>query len=280
LTSKLTQFLGHKLVAEEFQAFVDVLHAELPRNILRDTVLNSIKGLLKKTLDADSLFETCWRLAGNTERLLDQEAVPVWGQQTSFEWIPAEVCEVATVKRFHKLENRFVFASLAGSIVPLKLVQHWSFRKTHYLSTYRDGQGHGFGFGRHRLNRRGDQMGQRLFYDVRQFYGLQCLLLLDPTRSLTDPVATEIGQTGAMTTHNQDLIRQRDRAETACIKGLGDEQECYTCPYGTDRCVNATHPATYSKGTCPRCTRLSFFDPEEEDHLGLCVNCVFEERRS
>jgi len=267
-------------VAEEFQAFVDILHAELPRNILRGTILNSIKGLLKKTLDADLLLETCWRLAGNVEQLLEQEAVPVWGQQTKFEWIPAEICEVSTVKRFSKLEHQFVFASLAGSIVPLKLVQNWSFRKTYYLTTYRDEHGNGFGFGRHRMNGRGEQLGHLLYYDVRQFYGLQCLLLLDPTRSMTDPVATEIGQTGAMTKHNRDLIRQRDRSETACIKGLGDHQECYTCPYGTDRCVNATHPVTYAKGACPRCTKMGFFDPQEEDHLGICVNCVFEERRS
>ena len=276
----MTQFLGHKLVAETFQAFIDVLHAELPRNILRSTVLNSVKGLLKKNLDADLLFETCWRLAGNVERLLDQEAVPVWGKQTKFEWVPAEICEAATVKRFNRLENQFVFASLAGSIVPLKLVQRWSFKKTYYLTTYRDEYGHGFGFGRHRMNGRGEQLGRRLFYDVRQFYGLQCLLLLDPTRSMTEPIATEIGQTGAMAKHNRDLLRQRDRTETACVKGLGDDQECYNCPYGTDRCVNATHSTTYKKGKCPRCERLGFFDPAEEDHLGICVNCVFEERRS
>jgi hypothetical protein len=268
------------MVAEDFQAFVDVLHAELPRNILRCTILNSLKGLLKKTLDADLLFETCWRLAGNVERLLDQEPVPVWNQQTQFEWVPAEICDVSTVKRFGKLENRFVFTSLAGSIVPRKLVQRWSFRKTYYLTTYRDEHNHGFGFGRPRMNGRGEQMGRLLFYDIRQFYGLQCLLLLDPTRSTTDPVATEIGQTGAMTQYNRNLLLQRDRSETPCIHGLDARQECYTCPYGTDRCVNATHSATYSVGDCPRCTKFSFFDPNEEDHLGICVNCVAEERKS
>jgi hypothetical protein len=269
------------MVAADFHAFVDTLHSNLPDNILRVTVLNSVKGLLKQQLTDQLLFETCWRLAGNMERLLDQEPVPTWSRQSKFEWIPAEICEVATVKRFNRLENQIVFRSLAGSIVPRKLVQWWSFRKTSYLTTYRDEKGNGFGFGRHRLNRRGEQLGRLLFYDIRQFYGLQCLLLLDPIRSNTDPVATEIGHTGSMYQHNRQLLELRDRTESPCLKGYSEQQECFNCPYGEDTCRLATHPITYQVGKCPRCgTPLTFFDPAEVDYPGICVRCVHEERRS
>jgi hypothetical protein len=269
------------MVAADFSAFVDILHANLPDNILRVTVLNSVKGLLKKQLTAELLYDTCWRLAGNLERLLDQEPVPVWSRQTKFEWVPAEICEVATVKRCNRLENQIVFRSVAGSIVPRKLVQWWSFRKTNYLTTYRDEKGNGFGFGRHRMNRRGEQLGRLLFYDIRQFYGLQCLLLLDPTRSGVDPAAVEIGHTGSMCQHNRRMLGMRDRVESPCLKGFSEQQECFNCPYGEDRCTLATHPLTYQVGGCSRCgTSRTFFDPAEQDHLNICVNCVFEERRA
>ena len=278
LTSELTQFLDHKMVAETFQAFVDALHANLPKNILRVTVLNSVKGLLKKTLTEKLLFDTCWRLAGNMSTLLSQTPVPVWTRQVEFEWVPVEICEAAVVKRHQRTQSMFVFQSLAGTIVPLKMVQHWSFKKTRYLASYTDEKGYGFGFGRHRMNRRGEKMGRRLYYDVRQFYGLQCLLLLDPTRSQGDPVAVEIGHTGAMSQHNRILTSRRDRLENPCLKGFDDSHECYSCPYGTDQCEIATHPLTYVVGVCPRCSVKGFFDPAEVDHPGICVKCVLEER--
>ena len=268
------------MVAGKFQGFVDTMHINLPDNILRDTVLNSVKGLLKKRLTDQMLHETCWRVAGNLESLLDQKPVPVWTRQTKFEWIPAEVCEVQTVRRYHSLTHRLVFQSLAGSIVPRRVVQHWSFRKTSYLATFRDEHNHGFGFGRHKLNRRGEQLGHCLYYDVRQFYGLRCLLLLDPERSKLDPEATEVGHTGSLVHHNRELIRLRDRQETPCVKGLPDTQECFACPYGTDICPNATHPTTNKRGSCPRCGAKGFFDTDEEDHPGICINCVFQERRA
>lgn len=268
------------MVAETFHSFVDTLHRELPNNILRDTVLNSVKSVLKKTLTDQMLHDTCWRLAGNLERLLDQKPVPVWSRQTEFEWIPAEICEVKTLKRFNRLENQIVFASLAGSIVPLQLVQFWSQRKTHYLATYRDQKGLGFGFSRSKINRRGEQVNRMLFYDVRQFYGLRCLLLLDPTRSKDDPYAFEIGHSSSLMKYNRDLLFYRDRLSNPCVRGLPDSQECFTCPFGTDKCYLATHPVTYTTGECPRCGAKGFFDPAEQDHVGICVNCVREERKS
>lgn len=268
------------MVAETFHSFIDALHRNLPDNILRETVQNSVKSVLKKHLTDDMLYETCWRLAGNTERLLDQKPVPKWTRQTEFEWIPVEICETQTVKRFHRLENQITFEALAGSIVPRKLVQFWSRRKTHYLATYRDEKGLGFGFGRSKVNSRGDQTGRMLFYDVRQFYGLRCLLLLDPEKSKDDPAAIEVGHASSLMGHNRKLLIARDRLQTPCVRGLSDTQECFKCPYGRDKCPYATHPVSYVIRNCPRCGPKKFFDPAEIDHPDICVNCVHEERRT
>ena len=65
----LTQYLGHKLIAEKFQSFVDSVHRRLPDGILRSTVLESVRNLLKKELTPEDLITTSWRLAANLDLL-------------------------------------------------------------------------------------------------------------------------------------------------------------------------------------------------------------------
>lgn len=279
LTAKTSDFLGHKLVAETYHAFVDRLHANLPDLILRQTVHESVKHLLKKELTAELLFSVAWRLAGNLDKLLEQQPVSEWNGQKEFEWIPTQVCEVQTVRRFGQLVNLLTFQSLGGSVVPLQLTQTWSFKKTNYLAVYKNLSGYGFGFSRSRINGRGEQQCAGLYRNPSQFYGLRCFLLLDPARSQPDPFAIEVGHTNATTHYNKRLIEGRDRSRTPCIQGLSASLECYACPYGVDRCVLATHEATYSRGTCPKCECVGFFDPLEIEHKSLCLTCVREERK-
>jgi hypothetical protein len=267
------------MVAGTYQAFVDRLHANLPGFVLRQTVHESVKHLLKKELTADLLFKVAWRLAGNIEKLLEQQTVSEWNGQKEFEWIPVQVCDIQTVRRYSKLVNLFTFQSLGGSVVPLKLTQTWSFKKTNYLAVYRNMSGYGFGFSRSRINGRGEQQNAGLYRNPSQFYGLRCFLLLDPIRSQSDPVAVEVGHTSATTHYNKRLIEGRDRSRTPCIKGLAANLECYMCPYGIDRCALATHEATYKRGTCPKCEQVGFFDPLEIEHPKLCLTCVQEERK-
>jgi hypothetical protein len=279
IIDNLTEFLGQKLEGDVFFVFVDRVQDALPEGISRITVHNSVKHLLKKQLTPAQLMEMSWRLAGNINQLVGNHPVPQWTRQRNFEWIPAQVCEVQTVKKHKQLMHELVFQSLAGTIVPRKLTQSWSMKKTSYLATYRNDKRLGFGFGRSHINNRGEQTGHSLFYDVRQFYGMRCFLLLDPQRSHPEPFAIEVGHTHSTMTYNKQLIVARDRNRTACIKGLPDSQECYHCPLGTDKCVLATHLLTYTQGVCPRCKAQSFFDPAEIEHLNMCINCVFEMRR-
>ncbi len=278
LVSKLVSFVGGKLEGDLFHSFVDSLHEALPEDILKSTVHNSIKNLLTEELTQALLLETCWRMAGNIPTLMRHRPVTQWLFQSDFEWIPASVSDVFTSKQHKQLVNTFTFQSLAGTLVPRKLMQTWSLKKTHYLATYRNEKGLGFGFCRSRINSRGEQRSQNLLSNVHQFYGLQCFLLLDPKRSQQDPFIVEIGHSYATVLHNRKLIAARDRQQTPCLKGFPATHECFCCPYGIDRCELATHNLTYIRSKCKCCEKLSFLNVEETDYLGFCTVCADTKR--
>lgn len=280
LIGALASFTGKKLEASSFNSFVSKLHAALPDSILKMTVHNSVKNLVSRELTKTLLLETCWRMAGNLPLLSQHRPVTQWLHQADFEWVPARVCDVYAHKQFKQLVYTFTFQSLAGTVVPKKLIQTWSFKKTQYLATYRSNKGFGFGFSRSRVNGRGEQCNQGLLLDVHQFYGLQCFLLLDPKRSKQDPFVIEVGHSHATMMHNRRLITARDRSQTPCLKGFPITHECFRCPYGVDKCVLATHQITYSKSKCNRCDQISFLDPLETDYTGFCIACADIERKS
>jgi hypothetical protein len=278
LVSKLLHLVDKKMTGSDFHEFVNLLHEYLPKDILRITVQDSVKDLVKKHLTKSLLFDTCWRLAGNLNKLLDQKPVIPWARQEDFEWIPAQVYEIQTVKKLNRLVHELTFQSLAGSIVPKKIIQYWSLKKTYYLSCYRNEKNLGFGFSSSHVNSRGEQQNKNLFSDIRQYSGLRCFLLVDPKKSQADPFVTTIGHSYATTNYNKRLIAGRDRTQTDCLKGHRN-LECYHCPYGIDKCPLATHLKTYTLSKCLRCEKDAFFDPMETDRKDLCVNCNFEERK-
>jgi hypothetical protein len=280
LVGTLSPFISTTLHGPSFISFVDQLHESMPDNILKTTVYNSVKSLLGKKMTRKLLVDTCWRMAGNLPALARHRPVTQWLHQAFFEWVPAHICDVRTIKQSKQFVNIFTFQSLAGTVVPKKLTQTWSLKKTQYLATYRNEKGLGFGFNRSRINGRGEQRSQGLFLDVRQFYGLQCFLLLDPKRSQQDPFVIEIGHSHATMAHNRQLIMGRDRSQTPCLKGFPETYECFRCPFGTDQCVMATHLLTYKKCKCKQCKQLSFIDPLEIDHVGFCITCADIERKS
>lgn len=278
LAKELTPFIGAKIEGPIFQALLDTLCKHLPNGILRSTVLSSLNGLLNKELTAELAVATCWRLAGNINRLKDHKPVIEWTCQLEHEWVPAQITDTKVFRKFRKLEYRLEFLVLAGTATNMQVTQRWSHKKLQYFATYRNDAGHGFGFGKHKLNRRGEELGKLLFMDVKQFYGLRCFLLLDPDRSRDEPVASEIRSTSSTMAYNRKLLKARDREETPCVKGLPQTQECFTCPYGRDVCAFATHKSSYRVGVCPRCDRNGFFDPADLMYAGECIQCAYEQR--
>jgi len=280
LTSELTSFIGHKLIDSVFYDFINKLHNALPSGILNDTVLNSNKSLAGKVLTASSLRNTCWRLAANIDRLTDQVAVPNWTAQDCFEWVVAEVIRVRPVMAGKNVANKLTFKILSGTPTSLTLDQTWSNKKINYLARFKDEKNYGFGFGYSRVNGRGEQTGRLLFVDSKQFFGLHCLLLIDPDQSKDTPVASEIGHTGATTTHNQALLKGRDRQQTECVKKIAGNPECFLCPLGREKCVYATHSVSYNLAICSLCQRKGFVDSTDIEYKNLCISCARKERLS
>lgn len=245
------------------------------------SVTNSIKSLAGKELTDKLLLELCWRIAANVDVMWVGKPVIDWDFQKEFEWIPVFIEEVYVVKQDGRLKNRFIFQSLAGSVVPRKLVQNWSFEKTTHLATNRDHKDLGFGFNRSRLNRRGENTAKNLFWDYRQFAGLRCFLLLDPVKSKArnEPTATEVGHSLSTMNYNKKLITRRDRGVTPCFHELSDSIECHQCPYGTDKCEMATHPRSYVVIQCKQCKTKGYCDRGDKLYDNMCVNCASIRRK-
>lgn len=279
LTERLVKFVGKQMLADTFFAFVDELHQVLPLPITRKTVEKSVVNLLKKTLTTPLLDATCWRIASNISRLSLQEPVCVWARQTDWEWVAAKIVDIKTRRQGKQLKNQMTFRCLSGTAVGLNIVQYWSFKQTSYFATFKNEQGYGFGFGRSRINSRGEQKGRLLFEHVKQFYNLQCYLLLDPELSEDEPVIAKIGHSSRSMQYNKQLLERRDRAVSPCIKGLPNDPACYLCPYGVDQCVIATHLKSYVVKFCYYCNREWFFDPAELEFSHLCIICADEERK-
>ena len=273
--------MGNELTQGTYDAFSEKLLEALPEGMPSSSVRNSIKSLTGKVLTDSLLLELCWRIAANVDTLWVGKPVIDWTFQSKFEWIPACIDEIHVVKQDGNLKHRLVFQSLAGSIVPYKLVQNWSFEKTTYLAVFKDSRGLGFGFNRSKINKRGENTAKRLFWDYRQCVGLRCFLLLDPVKSKArnEPVATEIGHNSSTMSYNKGLIKKRDRGITPCFHRLSDDIECHNCPYGSDRCEMATHPRTYTVSVCKQCTVRSYHDSGDRLHPDVCVNCASYRRR-
>lgn len=281
LTANLTSFLGHELSKGSYEAFSQKLLESLPTGTSQNAVRNSIKGLAGKVLTDEMLLTLCWRIAANVDSLWAGKPVIDWSVQNDFEWIPVCVDEIYVVKHDGKMKNRFIFQSLSGSIVPRKMVQHWSFEKTTYLATSRDNSNLGFGFNRSKLNKLGENTAKSLFWDYRQYVGLRCFLLLDPVKSKirNEPVATEVGHTSSTMSYNKKLITRRDRGVNPCFHRISDSIECHLCPYGTDKCEMATHPRTYEVIKCKLCKQASYCDKGDKLYDDICVNCAAIKRK-
>jgi hypothetical protein len=267
-------FLYKKLVSDTYWDFVDCLHKKLPFPILRNTIHESVKSILKQELTPDLLKEVSWRLAGNVDKLTEQIPAYPWLGQLELEWIPVQITGIQAVKTNGEFKTLLVFQSLGGSVVPLKITQTWSNKKIKYLATYKTPGGNGFGFSKSHFNSKGEQTAKGLFKDARQFYRLCCLMLIGPAKSDRGPEIIEITNTSATTSYNKKIIRGRDRHLTACLKNLPVAHDCHLCPYGIDKCPMATREVSFIKAVCKQCDSLGFVDPSNFDCPDLCLSCA------
>lgn len=275
LTSKITKFLGHKLVGENFHSFVDEIVAGLPGPIIRKTIQDSSMSLLNQTLTADDALMFCWRLAGNIDKLKAGKSVKSWLRQKTQEWVLCEIEHVLYQARYKKPGHVLSFRVLTGEPVSLEVLQWWSNRKLGFIATFRNEMDHGLGFSRFRV-KNGERVSDFPYEDPRQYYGLRLFMLAMPQQANKDLTLSTAGYNSSTMAYNREIIRRRVRRlpQYACAYGYPTEQSCHVCPYGADKCPAACHAKTYQIGRCARCKESNvFFDPEERDYIDSCVNC-------
>ena len=273
LLYKLKDFDNTVLTGTHYDSFLETILECLPNSVLKKTLDNNFKYLLGKPIDINKITNLTYLIAGNLEALINSQIIttPII---TEFSWAGAQIIDCSTQKKGNGLSHLIQFKILTGPLASQVMSQYWSFKKTAYLAVYRNDKNLGFGFNKSRINSKGDQRNKLIFNDLRQFYGLRCFVLFDPTRSQEVPYISEIGHKSSTMTYNQKLLRGRDRALTDCVKKIQSNPECYRCPYGVDRCMFATHSSTYLRGSCSVCKKTSFFDPKD---LSMCVDCTIRE---
>lgn len=273
LFDNLVSFQDKVLSGQTYDDFLEKILFSVPSGVLKTTLDNNFKYLLGSTLEVTKINNLSFLIAGNLDALLNRHIISI-SRLDALDWAAAQIVDAKTVKRNNGLMHAFQFRILTGPLAAQVMTQYWSFKKTAYLAVYRNDKNIGFGFNRSKINSKGEQRNKLIFNDIRQFYGLRCFVLFDPSRSQELPYIAEVGHRPSTMEYNQKLLKARDRSVTDCIKGLKHNPECYRCPYGTDKCPIATHPKTYLKGNCPICNRLSFFDPQD---VSQCVDCVLRE---
>ena len=267
------KYKGHIVKGDVYNTIVDILHQNLPDNILRSTVEKSVRSLLNKEFTKELAFQTAWRLAANTDQLLLQQPVLAPIGQLKPEWMPAQIISVSNDHNNGRFAYRLGFHILAGNMAGNKVFQSWSTKKCFYLATVRDGKNLGFGFGKHRQNKKGEQVGSLLFYSPQQYYGLRCYLLLEGD-NLFQPRIKSVGHSPSTFNYNKTLITRRDREKTDCLLNLPNNPECHTCPMGENQCSIALRPLSLVIVDCPRCGKREFKDPKDFDYPELCMKCV------
>ena len=272
------KYAGHIVKGDVYHCLIDCFHQMLPHNVNRETVEKSLKALLGKTWDKTLAFNTAWRLSANLNKLLAGTPVPAFMGQFEAEWMPAQIVGVADEHIHGKFKHKFQFLVLAGSLAGIKIYQSWSVNKMFYLASYRTDKNLGFGFGKPRMNKKGEQLGSLLFYVAEQYFGLRCYLLIEGDK-LFQPVIREIAFSSSTFAYNRKLLTKRDRTKTDCKLKLPQNPECYSCPFGVDKCPVAVRPLTLSLITCPSCNAKGYTNPADFDYPGLCIKCVKEFRK-
>lgn len=268
------RFVGKTISGDTFASFVESVKTTLPSSVSTRTARKSLTHALGTEWSDKNAEETAYRLAGNLKRLCAGEPCKPWSYQKDPEWCLAKCVGVKIGDQEHSFDYQIRFELLTGSPAPETVTHDLSRRALRYVATARNLKKQGFGFGRSRVNRRGEQTGKNLFHNARQLFGLYCVILLRPGGPGEDLKVQQISHTSSTTAVNAELHEGRDRLRSPCKKGYGKDQECYNCIVGVDYCDLAVRPTTFREGFCGECgLRKKLFDPEDTRKPAMCVNC-------
>lgn len=265
LREELTHAYGGKtLTATQFQDAIDLILATVRTDIPRNTLQESLLNLTNTPLTGTVIDTTCWRIAGNLQRLKQRRVVPVWHIQRYPEWVPAQVvaCRRSRDKK-HKLGADFTFRIIAGTSASWLTSRWWSLRMALYLSQF-------FGYTRPR----GANPARYPYTCPEQFVGLRLYVLISPKLSDREPRFENVAFSATLKKYNLVVIKKRlrDFPGFVCLAKRSVTEPCYNCPVGFTRCSAATHRQDWLQNMCADCKRMAWFDPEL--HSPVCIDCT------
>lgn len=256
---------GLTVDAEVLADLAERLSSQLP-GVPPAVLWASVRDHALVELSQDNLYDLCWRLAGNLDRLRAGLPVRPWVGQPTPEWAPVQVLSVETFERRDRNGTgrtpvaRCRLRVLAGTACTAELSPVWTVRFIWTMvAPY-------VGFTR--------PWGKLPYTDPLELTSLRFQVELDAEFCRDGPGFEKIRCPSSLEKWNRDIMRRRWREQPGfdCPIGAPPEQiPCYRCPRGYQSCPVACHPQDYVKQACSRCGKLSWFDPEGPSDR--CVNC-------
>lgn len=248
-------YWGLHLTCATLDDFIDDVLAELPANVSRDAVFESIRVYAGIELSRRNSFEIAWRLAGNVDKLVRGFPALPWTAQLEDEIVPVRVEYMRPHKKFDSPGYMLYCRAVAGSSCPMLFSNFFSRRSCSGIAA-------SIGFSA--------PWGLYPFKDPMYFVNLLFLAHVEAEKSHSKPVFTTVSCTSGLRLENKAKIEVRTRARP-CPRGF--THQCNHCPIGYSDCPAGIYPKTLVTRMCTQCNKDSFFEPDDAGHV--CVNCRY-----
>lgn len=239
---------------KDFGCFVWDIIEGLPKSVDTNAVFKSVTYLVGKPIDGKTIFDMCWRLAGNINLLSNGIAVPPYSSQASEEWVPVQITSAKKCKIKDKAAVLYHLRVLAGTPAGIIIRKSWTMKFCHYLA-----KSLGFTHSNKAMP----------FSNFTEFISMRMYVLLDPKLSSDGPSFDLTKHTASTVRWNKDILKLRFRISAPCPQGF--THKCCNCHIGFQTCPAACHLSDYESGYCENCGNESFFDPTSKSDF--CVNC-------
>lgn len=255
IASLLNPFVGDLPQQETLYAIADVLAVTFHLEHRSTGLIETVRSLPNSALTERAIYGFAWRLAARFDDLQAGRPVRPWTAQSRPEWIAFEILDAEHGRdRFDQWVETYWLQALTGTACPRVIQKTWSAKQVRYLSRM-------LGFT--------PRNGQLPFADALQLVRLRLAGLVEPERSKNGPDFFQVACPPSFLDHNKTILRARIRRNPPCPDKF--VHQCHFCPIGYDRCMAATHPATFRLDWCGNCNEQSFFDPAVDQDL--CVRC-------
>jgi len=258
---------------DEFDRFAGDVHALLPGKPDYEVVKESLWLLAGQQITNENLDNTCWRLAGNLNRLRRKITVLPWTRQEVCEWVPVQVFSTIVKRnKYDKLGVNIRLRILAGSPCPMLMTVFWSRPFCRFLSNM-------FGFAKFAPSETSERLPRNIYTDPCELVTLRFQVLIDPKKcTALEPGFERIRCPSALLQYNKRQLKFRDRLDPGfeCRFGQPQSLPCRKCNHGFVSCPGGCHKLDYIIGNCIGCGRDNvWFDPEQSTLL--CVDCIYRE---